>query len=105
MDKQLAIAQTLKYAQELRVLHASERKQRRSAEETLERLEESYALTVRALARALELRDDETGGHAERVTRLALELTERVAPGLAGQPQLEYGFLPHAFGTSRVTAC
>jgi ribonuclease P protein subunit RPR2 len=98
MDKQLAIAQTLKYAQELRVLHASERKQRRAAEETLERLEESYGLTVRALARALELRDDETGGHAERVTRLALELTERVAPDLAAEPQLEYGFLLHDIG-------
>ena len=98
MDKQLAIAQALKYAQELRVLHASERKQRRSAEETLERLEESYVLTVRALARALELRDDETGGHAERVTRLGLQLTERVAPELAAEPQLEYGYLLHDIG-------
>jgi HD-GYP domain-containing protein (c-di-GMP phosphodiesterase class II) len=98
MDKQLAIAQTLKYAQELRVLHASERKQRRAAEETLQRLEESYALTVRALARTLELRDDETGGHAERVTRLALQLTERVAPELAAEPQLEYGYLLHDIG-------
>jgi len=98
MDKQLATAQALKYAQELRVLHASERKQRRAAEETLARLEESYALTVRSLARALELRDDETGGHAERVTRLALELTGRVAPELKAEPQLEYGYLLHDIG-------
>jgi HD-GYP domain-containing protein (c-di-GMP phosphodiesterase class II) len=98
MDKQLAIAQALKYAQELRVLHAAERKQRRAAEETLEQLEQSYVLTVRSLARALELRDDETGGHAERVTRLALQLTERAAPELAAEPQLEYGFLLHDIG-------
>jgi hypothetical protein len=40
------------------VLHASERAHRRMVEEALERLETSYATTVRALAAALELRDD-----------------------------------------------
>ena len=98
MDEQLAVAQALKYAQELRQLHASERAQRRVVEEALERLETSYATTVRALAAALELRDDETGGHAERVTTLALELTGRLDPELAAEPQLEYGFLLHDIG-------
>ena len=98
MDKQLAVAQALKYAQELRQLHASERAQRRAVEEALERLETSYATTVRALAAALELRDDETGGHAVRVTTLALELTRRLDPELAAEPQLEYGFLLHDIG-------
>jgi HD-GYP domain-containing protein (c-di-GMP phosphodiesterase class II) len=98
MDEQLAVAQALKYAQELRQLHASERAQRRIVEDALERLEISYATTVRALAAALELRDDETGGHAERVTTLALELTARLDPALATEPQLEYGFLLHDIG-------
>ena len=98
MDEQLAIAQALKYAQELRQLHASERAQRRIVEEALENLETSYATTVRALAAALELRDDESGGHAERVTALALELTRRLEPELAAEPQLEYGFLLHDIG-------
>jgi HD-GYP domain-containing protein (c-di-GMP phosphodiesterase class II) len=98
MDNQLAVAQALKYAQELRVLHSSERAQRRLVEEALERLETSYATTVRALAAALELRDDETGGHAQRVTTLALELTRRIDPELAADPQLEYGFLLHDIG-------
>jgi putative two-component system response regulator len=98
MDQQLAVAQALKYAQELRQLHASERAQRRIVEEALERLETSYATTVRALAAALELRDDATGGHAERVTTLALELTARLDPELAAEPQLEYGFLLHDIG-------
>jgi HD-GYP domain-containing protein (c-di-GMP phosphodiesterase class II) len=98
MDQQLAVAQALKYAQELRQLHASERAQRRVVEEALERLETSYATTVRALAAALELRDDETGGHAERVSDLALELTRRLAPELSAEPQLEYGFLLHDLG-------
>jgi len=98
MDQQLAVAQALKYAQELRQLHASERAQRRIVEEALERLETSYATTVRALAAALELRDDETGGHAVRVTDLALELTRRLDPELSAEPQLEYGFLLHDIG-------
>ena len=98
MDEQLAVAQALKYAQELRVLHTSERAQRRLVEDALEQLETSYATTVRALAAALELRDDETGGHAQRVTTLALELTRRIDPELAAEPQLEYGFLLHDIG-------
>jgi HD-GYP domain-containing protein (c-di-GMP phosphodiesterase class II) len=98
MDKQLAVAQAMKYAQELRELHAAERKQRRILEDALDRLETSYATTVRALAAALELRDDETGGHADRVTGLALELTMRIDPELAAEPQLEYGFLLHDIG-------
>jgi HD-GYP domain-containing protein (c-di-GMP phosphodiesterase class II) len=98
MDEQLAVAQAMKYAQELRVLHTSERAQRRLVEDALEQLETSYATTVRALATALELRDDETGGHAQRVTTLALELTRRIDPELAAEPQLEYGFLLHDIG-------
>lgn len=98
MDAQLAIAQALKYAEELRQLHTAEREQRHAAEEALERVEASYGTTVRALAAALELRDDQTGGHAERVTRLALALTLEVAPELSREPQLEYGFLLHDLG-------
>src|SRR4051794_1902666 len=88
----LAAAQALRYAEELRSLYAEERKQRHTAERALEELGDSYATTVRALAAALELRDDETGGHAERVTRLALELAKWIDPDLLGDPELEYGF-------------
>jgi HD-GYP domain-containing protein (c-di-GMP phosphodiesterase class II) len=95
---ELAAEQALRYAEELRELYGGERAQRRRAEDALRRLEGSYAATVRALAVALELRDDLTGGHAERVTDLALRLTERVAPALAADPELEYGFLLHDVG-------
>jgi response regulator RpfG family c-di-GMP phosphodiesterase len=67
--------QTLKYAEEFSVLYANERSERQRAEDALATLEASYATTVRALAAALELRDDATGRHAERVTALALALT------------------------------
>ena len=62
------------------------------------------AATVEALARALELHDyrrgefGETAGHTTRVTRLALALTERVAPELLLDPQLAFGFRLHDIG-------
>ncbi len=98
MDQSLAIAQALRYAEELRELYRAERVQRTRVEDSLARLEDSYRTTVGALAAALDLRDDMTGGHAERVTRLALRLTDRVAPQLCSDPQLEYGFLLHDLG-------
>jgi HD-GYP domain-containing protein (c-di-GMP phosphodiesterase class II) len=104
MNDQLA-TQTLKYAEEFAELYAKERAERQRAEDALgavedalRSVEESYTSTVRALAVALELRDDDTGGHAERVTKLALQLTARVAPELAADPALEYGFLLHDVG-------
>jgi putative two-component system response regulator len=64
----------------------------------LRALHDSYRTTVRALAAALELRDDQTRAHATRVTELALQLAHRVAPELANDPELEYGFLLHDIG-------
>jgi|SRR5438128_2266964 len=98
MDSELAIAQAKKYAEELSLLYEQERTQRRAAEEAYAQLAESYGTTVRALAAALELRDDATGGHAERVTRSALSLARVVDPDLAANPELEYGFLLHDIG-------
>jgi HD-GYP domain-containing protein (c-di-GMP phosphodiesterase class II) len=98
VDEKLAIAQSLKYAEELQQLYVREREQRRVAEEAVEQLEASYATTVRALATALELRDDGTGAHANRVTTLALALAADVAPELTADPELEYGFLLHDLG-------
>jgi HD-GYP domain-containing protein (c-di-GMP phosphodiesterase class II) len=98
MEANLAIAQTLRYAEELRDLHLAERGLRRTAERALEDVERMYGATVKALASALELRDDQTGGHAERVARLGVSLTRRIAPELLADPQLEYGFLLHDLG-------
>jgi HD-GYP domain-containing protein (c-di-GMP phosphodiesterase class II) len=98
VDEQLATAQALKYAEELRELHAKERAHRRSLEEALEHLNDSYGTTVRALAAALELRDDQTGEHAGRVSRLAMRLAREVAADLTADPQLEFGFLLHDLG-------
>jgi len=65
---------------------------------------------VEALARALELHDyrrgffAETESHAVRVTRLGLQLAERVAPELAADPCLEYGFRLHDIGMIGVSS-
>jgi len=53
---------------------------------------------VGLLASALEMRDDETGQHTHRVTALGMALAEVVAPELAADPQLRYGFLLHDIG-------
>jgi len=98
VNEQLAHAQTLKYAEEFREVYARERAQRRAVEHALAALDDSYRTTVRALAAALELRDDQTGGHAERVAALGLRLAERVAPELLADHELEYGFLLHDVG-------
>ena len=97
-DSSLASEQTLLYAEELRELYGEERAQRKRAERALTGLEDSYSTTVRALAAALELRDDTAGGHASRVATLALELARRIDPELAAVKQTEYGFLLHDIG-------
>jgi HD-GYP domain-containing protein (c-di-GMP phosphodiesterase class II) len=61
-------------------------------------MQDAYTLTVRALASALECRDDDSAGHAERVTALGLRLAELVTPELLADPELEYGFLLHDIG-------
>lgn len=72
--------------------------------------ETAAAEAVEALVRALELHDyrrglfAETEAHGVRVTRLALELAERVAPGLAAEPQLEWGFRLHDIGMIGVSS-
>jgi ribonuclease P protein subunit RPR2 len=98
MDTELAVAQALRYAEELKQLHGQEREHRKAAEDAYAKLADSYGTTVRALAAALELRDDATGSHADRVAKLALEVARIVDPGLASDRQLEYGFLLHDLG-------
>jgi HD-GYP domain-containing protein (c-di-GMP phosphodiesterase class II) len=67
-------------------------------------LEEACAVTVEALARALELHDyrrgrfAETEAHGVRVTGLALRLAEAVAPELASDVRLAHGFRLHDIG-------
>jgi response regulator RpfG family c-di-GMP phosphodiesterase len=83
--------QLLLYARDLRHMLEIERVQRRA-------LQNAYHETVSALGSALESRDVGTSAHSQRVQRFALELARVVAPELAEDPSVEYGFLLHDVG-------
>jgi response regulator RpfG family c-di-GMP phosphodiesterase len=89
--KQEPQEQLLLYARDLRHLLELERGQRLL-------LQNAYLETVGALASALETKDTGTRAHSQRVQRYAVELTQELAPDLAQDPTLEYGFLLHDVG-------
>jgi putative nucleotidyltransferase with HDIG domain len=63
-----------------------------------QQLRESYMLTVRALASAVEARDAYTGRHAERVAAYGLQIAHACGMHIADEPQIEFGFLLHDVG-------
>ena len=83
--------QLLLYARDLRHLLELERGQRRL-------LQDAYHETVTALATALESKDTGTGQHSQRVHRYAVELALEVAPEIADDESVEYGFMLHDVG-------
>ncbi len=83
--------QLQRYAADLRETFMQER--RRSDE-----LHNSYTLTVRALASAVEARDAYTGRHAERVAAYGLALGEVCGMSFGSEPEIEFGFLLHDVG-------
>jgi ribonuclease P protein subunit RPR2 len=89
--KRGADEQLLLYARDLRHLLELERSQRR-------RLQDAYHETVTALAIALESKDSSTGEHSQRVHRYAVELAREVAPEIAGDESVAYGFMLHDVG-------
>ena len=80
-----------RYASDLRETFKAERAR-------AEELRRSYVATVRSLTNAVEARDAYTGKHAERVAAYGLELTTRIDPDLAGEPEIEFGYLLHDIG-------
>jgi PAS domain S-box-containing protein len=90
-ERRLEQAQLAAYAKDIR--ESFGRELRRARE-----LELSYFHTVRALAAAVEAKDDYTGAHIQRVHQIGLLLAKEVAPSEAEDPQLAYGFLLHDIG-------
>ena len=89
--KRLPDEQLLLYARDLRHLLEREREQRRL-------LESAYHETVTALASALESKDTETSAHSQRVHHYAAELAREIAPEIAEDPSVQYGFMLHDVG-------
>jgi HD-GYP domain-containing protein (c-di-GMP phosphodiesterase class II) len=94
-DQELAAAdkerQLERYAADLRETFKRERAR-------AQELRRSYALTVRALANAVEARDAYTGKHAERVAAYGLEIGAAAGMKLDDEPQIEFVFLLHDVG-------
>ncbi|MCA1556716.1 MAG: response regulator, partial [Acidobacteria bacterium] len=65
---------------------------------TLATLEDSYRMTLKALAAALETRDRETHGHSERVVSFSLRLGRELNLAGAELRALEFGALLHDIG-------
>ncbi|MBW3619000.1 MAG: HD domain-containing protein [Actinobacteria bacterium] len=90
-DPEALQRQVLEYARDLRVAL------QRSREATRD-LARTHLETVAALAAAVDVRDEVTGGHVYRVANYGAILARDLAPDLVDDPQLVYGFLLHDIG-------
>jgi response regulator RpfG family c-di-GMP phosphodiesterase len=81
-------------------VHLEELAAERAAEldKVLEEVENSYRITLKALVQALETRDFETHGHAERVITFSLRLGHEVGLEKEALKDLELGALLHDIG-------
>jgi ribonuclease P protein subunit RPR2 len=89
--EEVARAQLNRYAIDLR---ESYRRELQRAEE----LKERSVDTVRALAKAVAERDDDTGDHIQRVHDLGLLVARAVVPEEADDPEMGHGFILHDIG-------
>ena len=64
----------------------------------LKRIESTYDQTLQALDGALDLRDNETAGHSQRVTRYSLEIARAMGCGEEDLKQLALGAYLHDIG-------
>lgn len=64
----------------------------------VEELEQAYDTTLVGWSKALELKDKETEGHSQRVTQLALELSQHLGLSPEDQLQIRFGALLHDIG-------
>jgi ribonuclease P protein subunit RPR2 len=90
------------YAMDFSSTYRAERESSQQLAAALGELERTYKATVESLARAVEAKDECTGGHLYRVSRYGMLVTALVAPDHARDPQFEYGFLLHDIGKLKV---
>jgi len=97
-DLEATRRQLMLFAEDLRTMTMSERERRREAEQALRDLNGSYVSMVRTLAVICEMKDNYTRDHLDRTYQFAMALTKRVAPELAGDVSIGYGYLLHDIG-------
>jgi HD-GYP domain-containing protein (c-di-GMP phosphodiesterase class II) len=86
-----AEAQALRATQDLRVLYAAEKQRRQE-------LEAVYLQTLQVLAHAVEVRDDYTGGHVERVRRYSVAIAHALRLDQTTCRQVAMGAVLHDLG-------
>lgn len=90
--------QMMMLAKDLSSLYRRERRRSEELAHAVDNLEDACAQIVKTLAVVVDAKDSTTGGHIERATAYALALTESVAPSLASDPVIRYGYLLHDIG-------
>ena len=90
--------QLLLFAEDLRTMAGRERMRREEAEAALGETRGAYLTLVRTLALVCEMKDNYTRNHLDRTYQFAMSLTQRVAPELAKDASIQYGYLLHDIG-------
>ena len=90
--------QLMLFAEDLREMAGRERSQREETEAALNETRAAYLTLVRTLAMVCEMKDNYTRNHLDRTYQFAMSLTKRVAPELANEASIQYGFLLHDIG-------
>ncbi len=93
MRRQMAV-----FARDLNEVIGRERDRRREVEETLRMLQGAYTEMVKTLASVVETKDSYTRYHLDRTYQYAMTLTKRIAPELAHDATIGYGYLLHDIG-------
>ena len=97
-DLELMQRQLMLFAQDLQTIVARERLRREEAEAAVRELQSSYMTMVKTLAMVCEMKDNYTRHHLDRTYQYAVRLARRVAPELAENAAVHYGFLLHDIG-------
>jgi ribonuclease P protein subunit RPR2 len=90
--------QLIVFARELGELYRLERTRSAELEMVLASLQETYLATMKSLATVIEAKDQTTRGHLDRTQSYGMALARAIAPDLADEPTLGYGFFLHDIG-------
>jgi ribonuclease P protein subunit RPR2 len=90
--------QLLLFAEDLRTVAGEEKMRREEAEMALGEVRSAYQNLVKTLALVCEMKDNYTRNHLDRTFQYAMSLTKRVAPELAANAAIQYGYLLHDIG-------
>ena len=100
---ELTYGQALHYARDVNRLYAAEREHAQELETALAELRETHEAVVGALVGLLDMRDQETEGHSQRVASLSVAIGGALGLGADELAELRQGALLHDIGKVGVT--